>query len=67
MAICDKTGKRKYRTSVDAQLIMARIGVINKRKRKQRFSEEPIRAYRCEFCGQYHLTHQAKGEGRGNE
>jgi hypothetical protein len=49
------TGKRPYRTRLDAEIVLAlRIG-----KKEQRRDKNERRSYRCPHCGRWHLT--AKG------
>jgi hypothetical protein len=68
IAKCDRTGKTKFHTEVDAMIFLARVHGKNSRLRKLRQQgNEPTRAYRCEFCRNWHLTSQTKREGLGVE
>lgn len=60
---CNKTGKQKFRTEFDAQIAIASVHGKSAKRHRQRFSEEPKRAYRCNFCHQWHLTSQEKRDG----
>jgi len=48
--LCRGSGKRKFRTHEAA---LTRAGRL-----MERFGAKPLAAYRCRFCGQYHLTSQ---------
>lgn len=63
---CDRTGKTKFKTELDANIMLSKIHSKNSRRRC-RGREEPTRSYQCEFCLKWHLTGQKKGEGRGAE
>lgn len=54
MKRCKETGKVRHRDRLDAQIVGARIA---------RKGRDGARAYRCEFCGSWHLTGQAKRRG----
>lgn len=60
MAKCSQTDKRKFRTKLDADLDILRIQNNFRRHRRQSqdIRPEPIRSYRCEFCGAWHQTGQ---------
>lgn len=60
--ICPKTQKQKFKTEFDANLAIASVRSKFARRHRQRFSEEPTRAYRCEFCHHWHMTSQDKRE-----
>lgn len=45
---CLRTGKRAYRTKIHAMVANARKPII-------------ARAYRCAFCGSWHLTRKIQG------
>lgn len=49
MSVC-LTGKRRWRTRLDAKIALADI---NRRDRQQRREQ---RAYRCPICNGWHLT-----------
>ncbi len=52
---CNKSGKIKWRTQIDALMAMSNIHAY-----KMRSSTKPteIRAYQCPDCGYWHNTHQ---------
>jgi predicted SprT family Zn-dependent metalloprotease len=51
------TGKRQYRTQLDAKIVLAlRIRKIG--KNEQRRVKNERRSYRCPHCGWWHLTAQ---------
>jgi hypothetical protein len=64
---CSRTGKQSYFSKLDADLAITRVAQRNTRHRKRAYREEPMRSYRCEFCGCWHLSSQRKrsetGEG----
>lgn len=62
MTKCYRTGKTRYPDALEANIQINRIRKNITRHRKQRFREEPKRAYECEFCLGWHITSQAKGE-----
>ncbi len=49
---CERTGKVCYPSIRFANGIMHSL-----KKRKVKGMDMPKRAYRCEFCGYWHLTH----------
>lgn len=51
MKLCKETGKRKYRSKLDAMFANADLPQMK-------------RAYPCEFCGMWHVTHQPKRQPR---
>lgn len=51
---CEKTGKVKFRSSVDAQIALCNTKTSDDPWRKE------IRAYKCPFCRRWHLTKQEK-------
>ena len=60
MKKCERTGKEQFRTKLDAELKRSSLSQRAHKHRKNRFREEATRSYRCEFCGKWHLTSQAK-------
>lgn len=54
---CKVTGKHKL-SELEAQLIVARVGVKESRNRKMREIRLPRRYYSCEFCQSFHTTSQ---------
>ena len=54
---CRRTGKVRFRTLLDAKIVLA--------KRSARDKGE-VRAYRCQFCHGFHLTSQRKREAPGD-
>jgi hypothetical protein len=49
------SGKRQYRTRLDAEIILAlRFG-----KKEERREKNEQRCYRCPLCGRWHLTSKA--------
>jgi hypothetical protein len=53
--VCRATGKRRYRSQLAAERIMA-VLVLHRSN-----GHVPRRAYHCEHCGGWHLTSQEKG------
>lgn len=64
MRNCHKTGKKTFATRFETQLAMANVQGKHARRHRQRFSEEPTRAYKCEFCPGWHMTSQGKGRAQ---
>lgn len=60
MAICSRTGKRKFDTELDAQISISTVQSSNAHHRHRSHRDEPSRAYECEFCHSWHTTSQAK-------
>lgn len=60
MEKCPKTGKDKYDTQLDAEIVKSRIQGQVTGHRKMSYREEPSRTYECEFCFGWHLTSQAE-------
>ena len=63
--ICYQSGKRCYETQSEAEQIIKyfRNNHYTWVRRKKTI---PTRAYRCQFCGEWHLTHY-KGKNRPKE
>lgn len=49
--------KRRFKDEVDAGLVLVAIQREDLRRRT------PVRMYRCQHCGGWHLTSQARGDG----
>lgn len=52
MAICEATGKVRYRDRIAAQLALIKTG----KKRHARRGKDEKRPYRCGACRGWHLT-----------
>lgn len=46
--ICEKTGKRSYRTKMEADADITRFA--------QRAGRQPVRSYQCDACWGFHTT-----------
>lgn len=57
---CAATGKDRFPNKLEASLAIADIQRSNNYNRKRKFRDEPTRSYRCEFCGDHHMTSRAK-------
>lgn len=61
---CPITGKDKYDTQMDAEIVKSRIQGQVTGHRKMSYREEPSRTYQCEFCSGWHLTSQVERDGK---
>ena len=52
---CKRTDKELYIDKVQAELALLRVRSLPQTRRAY---SVPIRTYKCEFCGYYHLTSQ---------
>ena len=46
--------KKKYKTIDEARIALTKIFIKSKRQKK------PIRAYKCDFCGGFHISSMSK-------
>lgn len=53
---CPKTEKTRFRTELDAKIVLAEIERTAKKHRKQSTRDTPCRVIRCEYCGYWELT-----------
>ena len=59
LKIC-RSGKKVFKNLIDANIFLARMQLRNKNERYCGYHKMPIRAYRCNSCGYYHVTSRAK-------
>lgn len=57
---CSRTNKTRFPNELEAKIAMANIQRKNSHFRHQKSREDPTRVYRCEFCGDWHMTSQTK-------
>ena len=55
-----RSGKRIFKNLMDANIFLAKMQLRGKSERRCGYHKVPIRAYRCNFCGCYHVTSSAK-------
>lgn len=55
-----KSGKRAFCSLVEAEIFLARISLKRKNERRYNYHKTPVRAYRCNLCGRYHVTSQVR-------
>lgn len=55
-----KSGKRVFFTEIDANIFLTRMQLKSKNSCHMGYHKMPIRAYRCNYCGHYHVTSRAK-------
>lgn len=55
-----KSGKRVFYTETDAKIFLARMQLKSKNSFHMGYHKIPVRAYRCNYCGRYHVTSRAK-------
>lgn len=53
---CPETGKARFRTELDAKIVLAEIQRVSSKHRKQSTREVPCRVIRCQHCGYWELT-----------
>ena len=51
-----KTGKTGYKTAQEAQRISAKMNDKRRRTRRKLTGHAPARVYKCNECGEYHVT-----------
>ena len=55
-----RSGKKVFKTLTDANIFLARMQLKRKNERYCGYRKIPVRAYRCNYCGCYHVTSRAK-------
>ena len=58
-----KSGKKVFKNLTDANIFLARMQLKGKSERRCGYHKIPVRAYRCNGCGYYHVTSSAKWYG----
>lgn len=53
---CPTTGKTRFRTELDAKIVLSEIEKTAKKHRKMNHRETPCRVIRCQHCGHWELT-----------
>ena len=51
-----RTGKTGYKTAQEAQRISAKMNDKRRRTRRKLTGHAPARVYKCNECGEYHVT-----------
>lgn len=54
-----RSGKKSFGSLIDAKIFLARMQLKGKNERHCGYHKAPVRAYRCNFCGKYHVTSRA--------
>lgn len=59
LKVC-RSGKKVFKNLTDANIFLARMQLRSKNERYCGYHKTPVRAYRCNYCGFYHVTSRAK-------
>ena len=59
LKVC-RSGKKVFKNLTDANIFLVRMQLRDKNERCCGYHKIPVRAYRCNGCGYYHVTSRAK-------